>query len=204
VLSRIPIVSARMRCAIRAASPAGVLARWRSRRIWPFRLAKTLSITSLSEASARSRPRLAVVGVRSGVSSRIWSAASRSRVGASPEAFVGDHDLGGRAGQEVGERLVLLLVCGHDRVAERQSPFVGQKHESHAPDEAVLRLRVAVAGEARELGSLLAAGIAGDREPGAVSQPDAARIEPARELLLHERDQLDQCPQAAVVLRLVG
>jgi hypothetical protein len=67
----------------------------------------------------------------------------------------------------------------------------------------VLRLRVAVAGEAGELGSLLAAGIAGDRELGAISEPDTARVEPASELLLHERDQLDERPQAAVVLRLV-
>src|ERR671919_415605 len=54
-LRRMPSVSARMRCAIRTASPAGVLARCRSSRIWPLRLAKTLSITSRLEASARSR-----------------------------------------------------------------------------------------------------------------------------------------------------
>jgi hypothetical protein len=76
-------------------------------------------------------------------------------------------------------------------------------HEPDAPDEAVLRLRVAVAGEAGELGSLLAARIAGDRELSAVGEPDAARIEPAGEPLLHERDQLDKRPQAPVVLRLV-
>ena len=78
------------------------------------------------------------------------------------------------------------------------------KHEPHAPDEAVLRLRVAVAGEAGELASLLAARVAGDRELGAVGEPDAAGVEPARELLLHDRDQLDQAAQPAVVLRLVG
>jgi hypothetical protein len=63
---------------MRAASPAGVLARCRSSRIWPFRFEKTLSITSRSEASARSLPMLAAVRVRSGVSSLIWSAASRA------------------------------------------------------------------------------------------------------------------------------
>jgi hypothetical protein len=37
----------------------------------------------------------------------------------------------------------------------------------------MLRLRVAAASEAGELGSLLAAGIAGDRQLGAVGEPDA-------------------------------
>src|SRR6266702_1517576 len=122
------MVRARMRWAMRTASPAGVLARWRSSRICPLRLAKTLSITSREEASARSRPRLAAVPV------------SRSASGS-----------------------YSFSLPGHDRVAERQPPLVGQKDESHAPDEAVMRLRVAVAGEAGERGSLLAARIAGDR-----------------------------------------
>src|SRR5207247_4526608 len=89
-------------------------------------------------------------------------------------------------------------------VAERCAALVGQQHEPHTPDEAMVRLRVAVAGEAGEVGSLLAAWIAGDRELSAVSEPHTARVEPACELLLHTRDQLDQRPQAAVVLRLVG
>ena len=199
-----PRVSARMRCAIRTASPAGVLARCCSSRIWPLRFEKTLSITSRVEASARSRPRLAAVRVLSGVSSVVPSAASRVVVVAAPEALVGDHDLGGGAGEQVGERLVLVLVGGHDRVAERQPARVGQQHEPDAPDEAVLRARVAVAGEAGELASLLAAGVVRDRELGAVGEPDAARVEPAREPLLHDRDQLDQAAQAAVVLRLLG
>ena len=50
-----------MRRAIRTASPAGVFAGCCSSRIWPFRLAKMLSITSRVEASARSRPRLVTV-----------------------------------------------------------------------------------------------------------------------------------------------
>src|SRR5205823_4255051 len=118
------MVSARMRCAMRTERPAGVFARCRSSRIWPLRLAKTLSITS--------------------------------------------------------------------------------QQEPHAPEEAVVRLRVAVAGEAGEMASLTAAGIARDGELGAVSEPDAAEIEPARELLLHDRDQLNQATQPAVVLRLLG
>ena len=63
---------------------------------------------------------------------------------------------------------------------------------------------VAVAGEAGEVASLLAAGVAGDRELGAVGEPHAARVEPAGKPLLHDADQLDQSAQAPVVLRLVG
>jgi hypothetical protein len=40
--------------------------------------------------------------------------------------------------------------------------------------------------------------------PGAVTQADAARVEPAREPLLDVADQLDQSAQAPVVLRLAG
>ena len=68
----------------------------------------------------------------------------------------------------------------------------------------MLRLGEAVAGEAGELGSLLAAGVAGDRELGSVREPGAADIDPAGKLLLHDRDQLDQATQATVVLRLLG
>jgi hypothetical protein len=49
---------------------------------------------------------------------------------APPEAFVGDHDLGRGAGEQVGERLVLLLVGGHDRVPERQPARVGEQDEA--------------------------------------------------------------------------
>ena len=129
-----------MRCAIRTASPAGVFARCRSNRICPFRLAKTLSITSREEASARSRPMLAAVRVLSGVSSTVPPAASRSRYARPQKAFVGDHDLGWRAGQQVGERLVLFLVRRHNRVAERQPALVCQKDKPDAPDKAVVRL----------------------------------------------------------------
>ncbi len=86
-------------------------------------------------------------------------------VAAAPEALVGDHDLGRGAGKEVGEWLVLLLVGGHDRVAERQPALVGQQDEPHAPDEAVLRLGVAVAGKAGEVG--FAAGSRGSWRPRA-------------------------------------
>jgi len=68
----------------------------------------------------------------------------------------------------------------------------------------VLRLREAEAGEAGELAPPLAAGIVGDTDQGAVAEPNAARVEPAREPLLHDREQLDQRSQPAVVLRLLG
>src|SRR6266487_4284152 len=48
---------------IQTARPADFFARCRSSRIWPVRLAKTLSITSRSEASVRSLPRFAAVRV---------------------------------------------------------------------------------------------------------------------------------------------
>src|SRR5436309_15643256 len=83
------------------------------------------------------------------------------------------------------------LVRRHDRVAERQPALVGQEDEPDAPDKTVVRLRVAVAGEASELGSLLAARIARDRELGAISQPNTAPVEPACELLTPARGQPD-------------
>ena len=105
----------------------------------------------------------------SGVSSLVPAAASRVCVVAAPEALVGDHDLGGRAREQVGERLVLLLVCRNDRVAERQAAAVGQQHQPDAVDEAVLRLGEAEAGKAGELASPLAARIVGDTDQGAVA-----------------------------------
>jgi hypothetical protein len=80
-----------------------------------------------------------------------------ARLVGAPEALVGDHDLGRVAGEQVGERLVLLLVGGDDRVAEWQAAAVGQQHEADAVDEAMLRLRKAEAGKARELAPPLAA-----------------------------------------------
>jgi hypothetical protein len=69
----------------------------------------------------------------------------------------------------------------------------------------VLRTGVAVTGEARELASLLAAGlVVGDRELRPVGEPDAAHGDPTSELLLHDADQLDQATQPPVVLRLLG
>ena len=53
-------------------------------------------------------------------------------VAAAPEALVGDHDLGRGAGEQVGERLVLVLVGGHDRVAERQ-PAASVRSTSRTP-----------------------------------------------------------------------
>src|SRR4051812_49302230 len=81
-----------MRWAIRTARPAGVFARCRSSRIWPLRLAKTLSITSREEARARSRPMLAAVRVF-GCEQDGAAGGEPLAIGASPEAFVGDHDL---------------------------------------------------------------------------------------------------------------
>ena len=52
---------------------------------------------------------------------------------AAPEALVGDHDLGRGAGEQVGERLVLVLVGGHDRVAERQAALVGEQARAARP-----------------------------------------------------------------------
>src|SRR5262245_26844938 len=100
-------VSARMRCAIRTASPAGVRARWRSSRIYSFRLEKTLSITS---AGGSERPLTADVGGRWALvrceQGRAAGGQPRGVVSA-PEALVADHDLGRGAGEQVGERLVL-------------------------------------------------------------------------------------------------
>jgi hypothetical protein len=42
------------------------------------------------------------------------------------------------AGEQIGERLVLLLVCRHERVAERQAAAVGDEHEPDTVDVAVL------------------------------------------------------------------
>jgi hypothetical protein len=52
----------------------------------------------------------------------------------------------------------------------------------------------------------IAAGSRGSWQPraGAVRESDTSRVELTRKLVMHDRDQLDECPQAAVVLRLVG
>jgi len=109
---------------------------------------------------------LAAVRVLSGVSSA--GGGEPVRVVAAPEAFVGDHDLRLGAGEQVGERLVFLLVGGHEGVAERKAAAVGEHDQPHAVDEPVLRLRVAVAGEAGELAPLGAA--AGSSRPRAASR----------------------------------
>jgi hypothetical protein len=44
----------------------------------------------------------------------------------------------GGAGEQVGERLVLLLAREHERVSKWQPPRVGQQDEPYAPAEAVL------------------------------------------------------------------
>jgi hypothetical protein len=93
---------------------------------------------------------------------------------------------------------------GHDRVAERQAAIVGQEDEPDAVHETVLRLSEAEAGEAGELAPLLAAWVVGDTDQRAVAEPHTARVEPAREPLLDDRDQPDQGTQAPVVLRLLG
>ena len=99
-----------MRCAIRAARPLGVLARWRSSRIWPFRLAKTLSITSRVDASVRSLCTLAAV--RCAVGSKQAGAAGSEpfAVAAAPEPLVGNHNRSRVAGEQVGEMLARRLV----------------------------------------------------------------------------------------------
>jgi hypothetical protein len=50
---------------------------------------------------------------------------------AAPEGLVGDHDLSRCAGEEIGERLELVLVGRGDRVAERDAVDVGQQHQPH-------------------------------------------------------------------------
>src|SRR5262249_19316699 len=70
-------------------------------------------------------------------------------------------------------------------------------------DKTVVRLRVAEAGKASELTALLAAGVVGDPEQGAVTEADAAAVEPARQPLLDMADQLDERSQPPVVLRLL-
>jgi hypothetical protein len=73
-----------------------------------------------------------------------------------PRSLVRDHDLGGSAGEQIGERLVLVLVGQDDRVAEWQSAGIGEQDETDAPDAAVLGTLVAVAGRAGELAPPLA------------------------------------------------
>jgi hypothetical protein len=75
---------------------------------------------------------------------------------------------------------------------------------SDAVHETVLRLCKAEVGEAGELAPPLAAAVVGHADQGAVAEADTTTVEPAREPLLHDRDQLDQAAQPPVVLRLVG
>jgi hypothetical protein len=96
-----------------------------------LRFEKTLSIRRRVEASARSRPRLAAVRVLSGGEQRRADGREPCLVLAAPEALVGDHDLARGAGEQVGERLVLLLVGRDERVAERQAAIVGEQHKPH-------------------------------------------------------------------------
>jgi hypothetical protein len=103
-------------------------------------------------------------------------------------------------GQRAARTSSRLPARSCSRAAAR---LVDQKDGPDAPHEAMLRFRVAVAREAGELGSFSAAGVVGDRELGAIGEPDATRVQPAREPLLHDRDQLDKRPQAPVVLRLL-
>ena len=148
------------------------------------------------------RPLLAAVRVRSGVSRRDVVGREPGLVAATPEALVGDHDLGRGTGQQVGERLVLLLVGGDDRVAERQAAFVGEQDEPDTPDEAVLRLRVAVARKAGELGSLLTARITGDRELGAVRSRTPPASSQRASCCCTSEISPTSASQAPVVLRL--
>ena len=62
----------------------------------------------------------------------------------------------------------------------------------------------AVAGEARELAALRAAGVVRDRQLCPVRESCTAEADPACDPLLHDREQLDQPAQATVVLRLLG
>src|SRR4051794_24078704 len=111
-----PRVSARLRCVIRSVSPAGVLARFCSSCIWPF---------GVGEDALDREPgwgeRAFAAGVGGGVclvrgEEGRFGAGELWVVGASSEALVGDHDLARGAGEQVGERLVLMLVGGHFQI----------------------------------------------------------------------------------------
>jgi hypothetical protein len=101
-------------------------------------LAKTLSITSRLEACERSRRLVGGRALLRRCQERRAAACEPRAIGDAPEALVGDEELGLGAGEQVGERLVLLLVRRHERVAERQAAPVGDQHEPDAVDIAVL------------------------------------------------------------------
>jgi hypothetical protein len=90
----------------------------------------------------------------------------------------------------------------------RSCPSVGSQFNSGAmPSSSAFPCRpcwssAPVAGEAGELAPPCAAGIARDRDQGAVAEADTARVEPAREPLLHDREQAHSRRQPPVVLRL--
>lgn len=182
------MVSASRRCAIRAASPAGVLAKWFSRRIWPFRLAKTLSITSRLEARTRSRRSVADVRSFAGVTSVVPQRASRARKARPQRPLSAIRSAASGAGEQISDRLVLLLVGRHKHVAERQATPVGDEHEADAVDVAMLGLGVAVAGGAGEAAARPAARVVGDADQPPVGEASTAGVEPAGQPLLHARE----------------
>src|SRR5215217_2852497 len=166
-----PIVSASSRWTIRCASPAGVLARWRSRRIWHLRLEMVDSITS------RSRPGLPlpleVGGVACALGGEDRHLLQRERLGvlASPQAFVGDQGAAFVRSRELTHGLVLLLVGRDERVTQRQTVGVGDKDKPHAPQILALGRAIAVGGGAGKVAAARAAGVVGDPDQGAVGEP---------------------------------
>ena len=97
-----------------------------------------------------------------------------------------------------------MPVGGHNGVAQGQPALIGQEHQPHSPDEAVLGLGAAIAGKAGEPTPPLAAGIVSDHERCTVSQPDPTHLKEAGQLLLHDADKSHEAPQFAVVLGLIG
>jgi hypothetical protein len=121
-------------------------------------------------------------------------------VGASPETLVGDHRFAGL--DEVGQRLVLVLVGRHERGAKRQPAPIGAQHQPNTPHPFALGGAEAVGSDTGELTAPSPAGVVGDTDQRPVGEPGAARTEQADQPLLHDRQQPAQATQPAAVLRL--
>ncbi len=198
------MVSASSRCAIRCASPAGVLARCCSSRIWPLRLLMVDSITSRRPARRRSRARLSAVRTRSGVRMANVLQGECLAVLAAPQAFVRDQRASRMGGGQLTHRLVLLFVGRDERVPERHSVAVGHQDETHPPHVLALGGAVAVGGSAREFAAALAASVVGNPEQGAVRDPQTTLRDQLRDPQLHGRERRREPTQTPVVLRLLG
>jgi hypothetical protein len=104
-------VSASRRWAIRWMSPAGVLARCCSSRIWHLRLAIVDSTTRRKRARLRSESALSAVPT--------------------PQTLVADEQVAAVGEHELTHGLVLLLVGGDECVPAGQPRAIDQQHEPH-------------------------------------------------------------------------